>query len=132
MNRQEQYAQIRKLSFAVKRMLKGYSDAKKIFECKDFPWHEKTKPLYEAIMQNMEEGYMGLLKWDYLSKSAAFEFKRNKPERFTPEQLKEMRYLFSEGVTKTALSRKYKSDVKTIYKFLAIKEPSDNESSDDG
>ena len=132
MNRQEQYAKIRKLSYAVKRMLKGYGDAKKIFECKEFPWHEKTKPLHEEIMQNMEQNYRELLKWDFLSKSAAFEFKNNKPERFTPEQLKLMRYLFSEGVTKTALARKYKSDVKTIYKFLAVKEPNDMEGNTNG
>lgn len=132
MNRQEQYAQIRKLNSAVERMFKGYWDARRIFESKDFPWHEKTKPLYEKIRQTMEENYVDLSKWDYLSKSAAFEFKRNKPEKFTQEQLKEMRYLFSEGVTKTALARKYKSDVKTIYKFLAIKKPNDNEGNADG
>ena len=50
------------------------------------------------------------------------EYETSKPDRFTPEQLKEIRYLHAKGVSVMKLAKNYNCAFDTMKKYLAKKQ----------
>jgi len=73
----------------------------------------------EEVRQDLEKVKYFREKILYLRRCIQEEFEATKPTRFTDEQLKEMRYLFSVGVSKNKLSKRYKTTLKVLSKYLS-------------
>jgi len=118
MKRTEEYRILQKLATNVSKMSKFHEKILKIFYYGDLTLSPEAQHIYNQVSDNESVVSSYVFNCHKLAHELQKQFKMCKPARFAPEQLKEMRYLRSEGVAVAVLARKYKADKGTIKKYL--------------
>ena len=119
MSRQSQHKVMMKFATAVSRFNRQAKLIEKYLESPELPYASAwTNDQFLEVIQALEGMQDFKEKAIYFSRCIQEDFQAHKPTRITDEQLREMRYLFSVGVSKNKLTKRYKTTLKVLSKHL--------------
>ena len=120
MSRQTQYKVMMKLATAISKFDSHLNKMKECLESPELPvssWREGDLIDVRQGLESIKDFRESVL---YFRRCLQEDFPVLKPTRFTGEELKEMRYLFSVGVSKNKLTKRYQTTFGVLNKYLAI------------
>ena len=120
MSRVQEYKTLHKLKTAISRAQYHFAKAQKCLESEHLKIYPSAQWSYEQIGHGLAFTSLHLDHWANFYTFLLKEYETSKPDRFTPEQLKEIRYLHTNGVSIMKLAKNYNCAFDTIKKYLAL------------
>ena len=120
MSRAKEYKTLHKLKTAISRTQYHFAKAQKCLESEHLKIYPSAQWSHEQIGHGLALASLHLSHWSNFCIFLLKEYETSKPDRFTPEQLKEIRYLHANGVSVMKLAKNYNCAFDTMKKYLKL------------
>ena len=120
MSRAKEYQTLHKLKTAISRTQYHFAKAQKCLESEHLKIYPSAQCSHAQIDQGLAFASLHLSHWSNFSIFLLKEYETSKPDRFTPEQLKEMHYLLEKGLSVQKLAKNYNCAFDTMKKYLKL------------